>query len=188
MLYSHLLQATDVCGTYRVEVPKHASNAAIPFRLRSAEHRDAHAQPRGGVSAAPGRAAPGHADRRRIPSAAVGAATGPRRGHAPEGARGTAGTGAQRSVPAVPTPVSLFQGKAAGKESAEPGAAAGPVVAAGDGGVRVSVRAKPGSRCSAVTGGRRAGRAQRGRGGAVRHCCRPEERVGQSRALTLPFL
>eukprot|EP00076_Gallus_gallus_P025087 XP_015147513.1 UPF0235 protein C15orf40 homolog isoform X1 [Gallus gallus] len=86
-----------------------------------------------------------------MPSAAVGAATGPRRGHAPEGARGTAGTGAQRSVPAVPTPVSLFQGKAAGKESAEPGAAAGPVVAAGDGGVRVSVRAKPGSRCSAVT-------------------------------------
>lgn len=110
---------------------------------------------------------PGHADPRRIPSAAVGAATGPRRGHAPEGARGTAGTGAQRSVPAVPTPVSLFQGKAAGKESAEPGAAAGPVVAAGDGGVRVSVRAKPGSRCSAVTGGRRAGRAQRGRAGAV---------------------
>ncbi|XP_040536242.1 UPF0235 protein C15orf40 homolog isoform X2 [Gallus gallus] len=43
------------------------------------------------------------------------------------------------------------KGKAAGKESAEPGAAAGPVVAAGDGGVRVSVRAKPGSRCSAVT-------------------------------------
>ncbi|XP_015728486.1 UPF0235 protein C15orf40 homolog [Coturnix japonica] len=43
------------------------------------------------------------------------------------------------------------KGKAAGKERDEPGAAAGPVVAAGDGGVRVSVRAKPGSRCSAVT-------------------------------------
>ncbi|XP_042680423.1 UPF0235 protein C15orf40 homolog [Centrocercus urophasianus] len=43
------------------------------------------------------------------------------------------------------------KGKAAGKEPAEPGAAAGPVLAAGDGGVRVSVRAKPGSRRSAVT-------------------------------------
>uniref|UniRef100_A0A669PVE4 BTB domain containing 1 n=1 Tax=Phasianus colchicus TaxID=9054 RepID=A0A669PVE4_PHACC len=43
------------------------------------------------------------------------------------------------------------KGKAAGKEPAEPGAAAGPVLAASDGGVRVSVRAKPGSRCSAVT-------------------------------------
>ncbi|NXC45059.1 CO040 protein, partial [Penelope pileata] len=43
------------------------------------------------------------------------------------------------------------KGKAAGKEPAEPGAAAGPVVAAGDGCVRVVVRAKPGSRCSAVT-------------------------------------
>ncbi|XP_072201762.1 UPF0235 protein C15orf40 homolog isoform X1 [Excalfactoria chinensis] len=43
------------------------------------------------------------------------------------------------------------KGKAAGKEHHEPGAAAGPVVATGDGGVRVSVRAKPGSRCSAVT-------------------------------------
>ncbi|KAM6119418.1 UPF0235 protein C15orf40 homolog [Pterocles gutturalis] len=43
------------------------------------------------------------------------------------------------------------KGKGAGKGPAEPGAAAGPVVAAGDGGVRVAVRAKPGSRCSAVT-------------------------------------
>ncbi|XP_055572837.1 UPF0235 protein C15orf40 homolog isoform X2 [Falco biarmicus] len=44
------------------------------------------------------------------------------------------------------------KGKGAGKEPAGPGAAAGPVVAAGDGCVRVAVRAKPGSRCSAVTG------------------------------------
>ncbi|XP_055646482.1 UPF0235 protein C15orf40 homolog isoform X1 [Falco peregrinus] len=43
------------------------------------------------------------------------------------------------------------KGKGAGKEPAGPGAAAGPVVAAGDGCVRVAVRAKPGSRCSAVT-------------------------------------
>ncbi|XP_075569632.1 UPF0235 protein C15orf40 homolog [Pelecanus crispus] len=43
------------------------------------------------------------------------------------------------------------KGKGAGKEPTEPGAAAGPVVAAGDGCVRVAVRAKPGSRCSAVT-------------------------------------
>ncbi|KAF1583224.1 hypothetical protein FQV11_0012460, partial [Eudyptes moseleyi] len=43
------------------------------------------------------------------------------------------------------------QGKESGKGSAGPGAAAGPVVAAGDGCVRVAVRAKPGSRCSAVT-------------------------------------
>lgn len=120
---------------------------------------------------------PSHAGPRRLPSAAGGTATGPRRGHAPEGAGGTAGTGAQRFAPVVPTPVSLFQGKAAGKEPAEPGAAAGPVLAAGDGGVRVSVRAKPGSRCSAVTGGRRrAGSAERGtrrrvmRVGAGRRC------------------
>ncbi|KAM7103865.1 UPF0235 protein C15orf40 homolog isoform 2-T2 [Ciconia maguari] len=43
------------------------------------------------------------------------------------------------------------KGKGAGKGPAEPGAAAGPVVVAGDGCVRVAVRAKPGSRCSAVT-------------------------------------
>ncbi|NXO34416.1 CO040 protein, partial [Locustella ochotensis] len=43
------------------------------------------------------------------------------------------------------------QGKAAAKGPAEPGAAAGPVVAAGGGSVRVAVRAKPGARCSAVT-------------------------------------
>ncbi|NXS49772.1 CO040 protein, partial [Balaeniceps rex] len=43
------------------------------------------------------------------------------------------------------------QGKGAGKGPPEPGAAAGPVVTAGDGCVRVAVRAKPGSRCSAVT-------------------------------------
>ncbi|NXW43613.1 CO040 protein, partial [Nyctiprogne leucopyga] len=43
------------------------------------------------------------------------------------------------------------KGKGAGKGPAEPAAAAGPVVAAADGGVRVAVRAKPGSRCSAVT-------------------------------------
>ncbi|NXL42082.1 CO040 protein, partial [Podilymbus podiceps] len=43
------------------------------------------------------------------------------------------------------------KGKGAGKGPAEPGATAGPVVAAGDGCVRVAVRAKPGSRCSAVT-------------------------------------
>lgn len=45
------------------------------------------------------------------------------------------------------------KGKAAAKGPAEPGAAAGPVVAAGGGSVRVAVRAKPGARCSAVTGG-----------------------------------
>ncbi|XP_075016073.1 UPF0235 protein C15orf40 homolog [Calonectris borealis] len=44
------------------------------------------------------------------------------------------------------------KGKGAGKGPAGPGTAAGPVVvAAGDGCVRVAVRAKPGSRCSAVT-------------------------------------
>ncbi|XP_064932558.1 UPF0235 protein C15orf40 homolog isoform X1 [Columba livia] len=43
------------------------------------------------------------------------------------------------------------KGKGSGKEPAEPGAAAGPVVLAGDGCVRVAVRAKPGARCSAVT-------------------------------------
>ncbi|XP_064013786.1 UPF0235 protein C15orf40 homolog [Pogoniulus pusillus] len=43
------------------------------------------------------------------------------------------------------------KGKGAGKGAAEPEVAAGPVVATGDGCVRVSVRAKPGSRCSAVT-------------------------------------
>ncbi|XP_064312375.1 UPF0235 protein C15orf40 homolog isoform X2 [Phalacrocorax carbo] len=43
------------------------------------------------------------------------------------------------------------KGKGAGKGPTEPAAAAGPVVAAGDGCVRVAVRAKPGSRCSAVT-------------------------------------
>ncbi|XP_074773125.1 UPF0235 protein C15orf40 homolog [Athene noctua] len=44
------------------------------------------------------------------------------------------------------------KGKGAGKGPAETGAAAaGPVVAAADGCVRVAVRAKPGSRCSAVT-------------------------------------
>ncbi|XP_061855717.1 UPF0235 protein C15orf40 homolog [Colius striatus] len=44
------------------------------------------------------------------------------------------------------------KGKGAGKGPAEPGAAAGPgVVSAGDGCVRVAVRAKPGARCSAVT-------------------------------------
>ncbi|CAM9420393.1 unnamed protein product [Bubo scandiacus] len=44
------------------------------------------------------------------------------------------------------------KGKGAAKGPAETGAAAaGPVVAAGDGCVRVAVRAKPGSRCSAVT-------------------------------------
>ncbi|NXF92706.1 CO040 protein, partial [Eubucco bourcierii] len=43
------------------------------------------------------------------------------------------------------------KGKGTGKGSAEPEVAAGPVVATGDGCVRVSVRAKPGSRCSAVT-------------------------------------
>ncbi|NXX23735.1 CO040 protein, partial [Podargus strigoides] len=42
------------------------------------------------------------------------------------------------------------KGKGAEKGPAGPGAAAGPVVA-GDGCVRVAVRAKPGSRCSAVT-------------------------------------
>ncbi|XP_053934248.1 UPF0235 protein C15orf40 homolog [Cuculus canorus] len=42
------------------------------------------------------------------------------------------------------------KGKGAGKGPAEPGAAAGPVMAAGSG-VRVAVRAKPGARCSAVT-------------------------------------
>ncbi|NXR11387.1 CO040 protein, partial [Semnornis frantzii] len=41
--------------------------------------------------------------------------------------------------------------KGAGKGSGEPEVAAGPVVATGDGCVRVSVRAKPGSRCSAIT-------------------------------------
>lgn len=46
----------------------------------------------------------------------------------------------------------LFQGKGAGKGPAEPGAAAGPVAATGDGCVRVAVRAKPGARSSAVTG------------------------------------
>ncbi|XP_051484069.1 UPF0235 protein C15orf40 homolog [Apus apus] len=43
------------------------------------------------------------------------------------------------------------KGKGAGKGPAEPGTAAGPVVAGSDGCVRVAVRAKPGSRCSAVT-------------------------------------
>ncbi|KAF1431393.1 hypothetical protein FQV24_0002573, partial [Spheniscus mendiculus] len=43
------------------------------------------------------------------------------------------------------------QGKESGKGPAGPGAAAGPVAAAGDGCERVAVRAKPGSRCSAVT-------------------------------------
>ncbi|KAM6246152.1 UPF0235 protein C15orf40 homolog isoform 2-T4 [Spheniscus humboldti] len=43
------------------------------------------------------------------------------------------------------------KGKESGKGPAGPGAAAGPVAAAGDGCVRVAVRAKPGSRCSAVT-------------------------------------
>ncbi|NXI97165.1 CO040 protein, partial [Psophia crepitans] len=43
------------------------------------------------------------------------------------------------------------KGKGAGKGPAEPAAAAGPVAAAGDGCVRVAVRAKPGARCSAVT-------------------------------------
>ncbi|XP_059680041.1 UPF0235 protein C15orf40 homolog [Gavia stellata] len=43
------------------------------------------------------------------------------------------------------------KGKGAGKEPTEAGAATGPVVVAGDGCVRVAVRAKPGSRCSAVT-------------------------------------
>ncbi|KAM4661038.1 UPF0235 protein C15orf40 homolog isoform 1-T2 [Amazona ochrocephala] len=43
------------------------------------------------------------------------------------------------------------KGKGAGKGPAEPGAAAGPVAAAGDGCVRVAVRAKPGARSSAVT-------------------------------------
>ncbi|NXN29954.1 CO040 protein, partial [Nycticryphes semicollaris] len=47
-------------------------------------------------------------------------------------------------------PLPLFQGKAAGKGPAGPDAAAGPV-AAGEGCVRVAVRAKPGARCSAVT-------------------------------------
>ncbi|NXF45099.1 CO040 protein, partial [Oceanites oceanicus] len=60
--------------------------------------------------------------------------------------RGAAGVGQ-----VVTAAVLLFQGKGAGKGPAEPGAAAGPVVAAGDGCVRVAVRAKPGSRCSAVT-------------------------------------
>ncbi|KAM9271040.1 UPF0235 protein C15orf40 homolog [Cariama cristata] len=44
------------------------------------------------------------------------------------------------------------KGKGAGKGSAEPGAAEGPAaVTVGDGCVRLAVRAKPGSRCSAVT-------------------------------------
>uniref|UniRef100_A0A8C3VNY6 CO040 protein n=1 Tax=Catharus ustulatus TaxID=91951 RepID=A0A8C3VNY6_CATUS len=54
------------------------------------------------------------------------------------------GRGPGRVVPAVTAPVPLFQGKAAAKGSAEPGAATGPVVAAGGGSVRVAVRAKPG--------------------------------------------
>ncbi|KAM8998472.1 LOW QUALITY PROTEIN: UPF0235 protein C15orf40 homolog [Ara ararauna] len=55
-----------------------------------------------------------------------------------------------RRAPAV-TAFVVFQGKGAGKGPAEPGAAAGPVAAAGDGCVRVAVRAKPGARSSAVT-------------------------------------
>lgn len=43
------------------------------------------------------------------------------------------------------------KGKGAGKGPAGPGAAAGPVSAAGDGCLRVAVRAKPGARSSAVT-------------------------------------
>ncbi|NXA33212.1 CO040 protein, partial [Eudromia elegans] len=45
------------------------------------------------------------------------------------------------------------QGKGGGEEgaAARPTAPAGPVAAGGDGSVRVTVRAKPGSRCSAVT-------------------------------------
>ncbi|NXS11795.1 CO040 protein, partial [Neodrepanis coruscans] len=43
------------------------------------------------------------------------------------------------------------QGKGAVPAPAAPGAAAGPVVAAGGGSVRLSGRAKPGARCSAVT-------------------------------------
>ncbi|XP_075287575.1 UPF0235 protein C15orf40 homolog [Opisthocomus hoazin] len=43
------------------------------------------------------------------------------------------------------------KGKGAAKQPPEAGAAAGPVVAAGDGCVRVAVRVKPGARCSAVT-------------------------------------
>jgi len=58
-------------------------------------------------------------------------------------------------APAVTAPVPLFQGKGAAKQPPEAGAAAGPVVAAGDGCVRVAVRVKPGARCSAVTGRRR---------------------------------
>ncbi|XP_035410641.1 UPF0235 protein C15orf40 homolog isoform X3 [Cygnus atratus] len=42
------------------------------------------------------------------------------------------------------------KGRGAAKEPAGPVLAAGPVVAA-EGGVRVTVRAKPGARCSAVT-------------------------------------
>ncbi|NXV17213.1 CO040 protein, partial [Cepphus grylle] len=42
------------------------------------------------------------------------------------------------------------KGKEAGKGPAGPGTAAGPV-SAGEGCVRVAVRAKPGARCSAVT-------------------------------------
>ncbi|NWQ67247.1 CO040 protein, partial [Neopipo cinnamomea] len=42
-------------------------------------------------------------------------------------------------------------GKGKGTAKGPAGGAAGPVVAAGDGSVRVAVRAKPGARCSAVT-------------------------------------
>ncbi|XP_032926087.1 UPF0235 protein C15orf40 homolog [Catharus ustulatus] len=56
-----------------------------------------------------------------------------------------------RAVPGCTGGTMPGKGKAAAKGSAEPGAATGPVVAAGGGSVRVAVRAKPGARCSAVT-------------------------------------
>uniref|UniRef100_A0A8C7EHF8 CO040 protein n=1 Tax=Nothoprocta perdicaria TaxID=30464 RepID=A0A8C7EHF8_NOTPE len=74
--------------------------------------------------------------------------------HAPQGGCGpepgvaAAGPGWRRSPP-----LCLLQGKGGAEEAAaaRPAAPAGPVAAGGDGSVRVTVRAKPGCRRSAVT-------------------------------------
>lgn len=83
----------------------------------------------------------------------VAVGCGAARGPCPERCAGRLREGPGCVAAALTAPVPLFQGKGSGKEPAEPGAAAGPVVLAGDGCVRVAVRAKPGARCSAVTGG-----------------------------------
>ncbi|NXW83137.1 CO040 protein, partial [Alopecoenas beccarii] len=66
-------------------------------------------------------------------------------------AEGRAGRVAAAPAAVLTAHVPLFQAKGSGKEPVGPGDATGPVVLAGDGCVRVAVRAKPGARCSAVT-------------------------------------